>query len=134
MAAKVREGGCLCGALRYRCTGEPIDVGYCHCRICQRSSGAPVVVWAVVRRSDFAWTAGDPSAFRSSAHAARLFCPRCGSPVAYQEDGEPDRIELNVAGFDDPAGLPPERHIWTASRIPWFETEDDLPRHREGHP
>ena len=39
------EGGCLCGAVRYRISAEPIDAGYCHCRMCQRSTGAPVVSW-----------------------------------------------------------------------------------------
>ena len=48
-------GGCFCGAVRYRVAGEPIDAGYCHCRMCQRSVGAPVVAWGSWHAAAFAW-------------------------------------------------------------------------------
>ena len=54
------QGGCLCGAVRYRISAEPIDAGDRHCRMCQRSTGAPVVSWLTMRNMGFAWTRGEP--------------------------------------------------------------------------
>lgn len=126
-----QEGGCLCGGVRYRITAAPEGVGYCHCRMCQRSAGAPVLVWASVPGEAFAWTRGRPRAYRSSAKAERLFCPDCGCQLAFVADDEPGRIELTVPTLDDPTIARPAHHIWTSSRLPWFETADALPRHAE---
>ena len=68
------EGGCLCGKVRFRVTAEALDSGYCHCRMCQRNSGAPVVAWVTFPRTGFAWIAGKAAEYPSSAHAKRLFC------------------------------------------------------------
>jgi hypothetical protein len=130
----VREGGCLCGAVRYRTAVEPIATFYCHCRMCQRAAGAPVVAWATVLTAAFAWTGAEPRRYRSSAKVERLFCPDCGTPLAARTLAEPDRLDLAVATLDDPADVPPVRHDWVSSRLPWFETTDGLPRHREACP
>ena len=83
------EGGCLCGAVRYRIGAEPDHAGYCHCRMCQRAAGAPVVAWLTVARAAFAWTRGEPAVYRSSAKAERLFCGACGTQLAFREIAEP---------------------------------------------
>lgn len=127
----VREGGCLCGAVRYRIEAEPTDIAYCHCRMCQRSSGAPVMLWATVPAGAFRWTRGRPSPYRSSDRAGRLFCGECGSQLAFKVVSEPEKIDVTVASLDDPTGIRPEYHIWTASRMDGFETTDTLPRHAE---
>jgi hypothetical protein len=126
-------GGCLCGSLRYSARGEPVDAAYCHCRICQRSSGAPVLAWASFPKESFAYTLGSPASYRSSPGAVREFCPKCGTQIAFRGDGAAT-VDFNVASLDEPAALPPEYHIWTDSRIPWFETADALPRHRDAGP
>ena len=127
-----REGGCLCGAVRYRLAAEPIGPGYCHCRMCQLSAGAPVMVWTDAPEGAFAWTKGRPRAYRSSASAERLFCPDCGTQLAFRPLGEgPDQLELNVVTLDDPSDMAPGHHIWTSSRLPWFETVDQLPRYEK---
>ena len=61
------EGGCFCGAIRYRVTGEPIDAGYCHCRMCQLSAGAPAVAWGTWEIGRFQWLSGEPRTLQSSA-------------------------------------------------------------------
>jgi hypothetical protein len=134
VSGKVREGGCLCGAVRYRLVGEPVVTFYCHCRMCQRAAGAPVVAWATVRAAALAWTGAEPRRHRSSAKAERLFCADCGTPLAAQTLAEPDLLDLAVATLDDPADAPPERHDWESSRLPWFDTTDDWPRHKEACP
>ncbi len=127
------DGGCLCGAVRYRITMAPLDSDYCHCRMCQKSSGGPVQVSAEIPVAGFAFVKGAPKAYRSSPRARRYFCADCGSQLTFRKDDAPGTVWVNTPTLDDPAAVPPRLHIWRESRIPWFEAADDLPRHdREG--
>lgn len=128
------EGGCLCGAVRYRLRSRPVDAGYCHCRLCRRSSGAPVQLFAAVPRRDFEWLRGAPRSYRSSSFGERWFCGECGTQLCMQVDHEPDTTDFTVASLDDPVAIRPEFHIWTASRLEWFDTRDALPRHKGDRP
>jgi hypothetical protein len=112
--------------VRYRITGNVIDSGYCHCRICQRSVGAPVLAWITVKMDEFAYTKGAPASFRSSPKVLREFCQSCGTQLALRCEG---KIDITSASLDDPSAHAPDYHIWRMSRIAWFETTDDLPRH-----
>lgn len=123
------EGGCLCAKVRFRVTAEPLDSGYCHCRMCQRNSGAPVVAWVTFAAPSFSWIAGTPSTYASSAHARREFCAACGSYLVFRDDAFPAEVSINTASFDDPAAFPPRMHIFAESRIPWFHIDDDLPNY-----
>ena len=127
------EGGCLCGNLRYS-GSDPIDAGYCHCRLCQLSSGAPVLAWVGLARRNFAYDRGNPASYRSSEHGTREFCSGCGTQIAFRDARTPERIDLNIASLDDPEAVTPQYHIWTASRIAWFDTADDLPRYADDGP
>jgi hypothetical protein len=122
-----REGGCLCGQIRFRVTATPLDSGYCHCRMCQKNSGAPAVAWVTFPAAGFSWTAGHPSVFASSARARREFCAVCGSYMVFRSDDAPSEVSVNTASFDDPGAFPPKMHIYTDSRIPWFHIRDELP-------
>jgi hypothetical protein len=113
------EGGCLCGAVRYRISAEPRSADYCHCRNCRRAAGAPVVARLIVPNSGFAWIRGDPAVYRSSAEAERLFCSACGTQLALRD--EPDYLDVTLASLDNPEAVRPSYHIWTTSRISWFE-------------
>ena len=129
------EGGCLCGAVRYRVSLPPLDSGYCHCRLCQKSSGGPVQASAEIPFAGFALIRGALKAYRSSATAVRHFCPDCGSQVTFRAAADPTYVSVNTPTLDRPEALPPRRHIWCESRIAWFETADELPRHdRDGPP
>jgi hypothetical protein len=121
-------GGCLCGRIRYRCTAEPIDSGYCHCRMCQRLSGAPALTWATIRLEDFAYIQGAPTVFRSSPNGERRFCPTCGAQIEFRPTGGARTVAINTGTLDEPADAPPRRHIFCDSRVPWFDTADALPR------
>jgi hypothetical protein len=122
------EGGCLCGAVRYRISSAPHDAGYCHCRMCQRATGAPVVPWLTMASDGFAWTRGTPAVYRSSPGAVRLFCGTCGTQMVFRTDAEPHLLDVTLASLDDPAAVRPDHHSWTESRIDWFDTADDLSR------
>ena len=129
------EGGCLCGRLRYRVTMPPIDSGYCHCRMCQKSSGAPLQASAEVPIAGFAFIRGEAKSYRSSTFAERQFCPDCGSQLTFRAIENPTYVSINTPTLDRPEALPPRMHIWRESRIPWFEVDDSLPRYeREGPP
>lgn len=134
MADERWTGGCLCGAVRYSLASTPFDVGYCHCRICQRTSGAPVMVFGTVPLTDFRLAEGSPRRRRSSDFGERWFCGDCGSPLAIRVDFQPDTIDIPLASLDDPALVAPCFHLWTSSRIPWFDTRDTLPRHEGFRP
>jgi hypothetical protein len=131
------EGGCLCGALRYRVDAEPLDTGYCHCTMCRRSTGAPVLAWASVPAAAFAYTEGQPTVYLSSSWGQREFCAGCGAQICYRDQGSaetPKTVEINSGCLDDPAAAPPRHHIYDADRIPWFETADALPRYAGAKP
>jgi hypothetical protein len=124
------EGGCLCGSLRFRVTAPPLDAGYCHCRMCQLNSGAPVVAWVTFPSASFSWIAGEPGRYASSAYAERDFCAKCGSYLVFVSTKSPTEVSVNTASFDAPAAFAPRKHIYVESRIPWFKTADDLPLHQ----
>ena len=126
------EGGCLCGAIRYRLGGEITESAYCHCRTCQQQSGAPVVAWFALAPTQFAYTKGAPKIYRASARAGREFCANCGTYLLFREDDPAATLGVNTATLDDPAQVPPAFHIWHQSHIAWFDTADGFPRHQQG--
>lgn len=122
-------GGCLCGRLRYRVALPPVDAAYCHCRLCRRSAGAPVLAWASFPGAAFRYVKGEPRVYRSSRKAMRDFCGDCGTQLTFRSDRS-DEVDVTLASLDEPRRIVPEYHIWTMSRVPWFDTRDALPRHR----
>jgi hypothetical protein len=123
------EGGCLCGAIRYRLESAPFDAGFCHCRICQLASGAPALAFATVPRKDFTVLRGTPVRRASSDFGERWFCGQCGTQLTMLVTHQPDTIDFTIATLDSPDDVRPSFHIWTRSRISWFEIGDDAPRH-----
>ncbi|HEY0413413.1 MAG TPA: GFA family protein [Allosphingosinicella sp.] len=129
-------GGCACGAVRYALKSAPFDAGWCHCRTCQRNSGAPAMVFASVPAGDLVWTEGADKvkSFKSSAFGHRAFCGECGTPFLMQVDHQPETVDFSVATLDAPDRVAPGFHIFWGSRIGWFEPKDDLPRHDRFRP
>lgn len=130
----VAEGGCLCGELRYQVTRDPIDTGYCHCEICRRSTGAPVLVWASFPIDSFSYTKGQPKIFHSSSNGQRQFCAECGTQICYRDTLNAETVDVNVGSLDSPQAYPPGCHIYTKDQISWFETTDHLPRYEHSEP
>jgi hypothetical protein len=126
-------GGCLCGAVRYR-AATMSRVGLCHCRMCQKASGAPVVAWLMVPTTAFSFTQGTPVSYRSSPRAVRHFCGACGSQLTSWLDENPSEVDVNLATLDHPEVVVPQYHIYTASQMPWLVIHDDRPRFRGDRP
>ena len=122
------EGGCLCGAIRYRVTAEPLARTICHCRSCRLASGAPTVAWSVFRPEDFAFVRGEPLRFSSSPSVIRSFCGRCGTPLTYQHTERPAAIDVTTATFDHPVLFPPAKEIWIEHRIEWEPVNEAIPQ------
>lgn len=123
------EGGCLCGVVRYRVSGEPLARTICHCRSCRRASGAPSVAWAVFCPGDFEYLQGAPARFESSPTVTRTFCGRCGTPLTYQTSKRPGAIDVTTASFDAPELLPPTKEIWTEHRTAWEPVNEAIPQY-----
>lgn len=117
----IYEGGCLCGAVRYRIDGEPLSAGYCYCRMCQRAAGAPVVAWVAFRRDSFRFVTGQPHALRASARAVRRFCADCGGALTFEYSADTETIDVTIASLDDPGSTEPLYEIWTSSKPPWLD-------------
>lgn len=127
------QGGCLCGAIRYKVDVEGGVVDYCHCRMCQRASGAPVVAWAQVAPARFTVTKGAPKTYESSRIASRHFCGACGSQVFMSDPGG-HSIGFSLGTLDEPERVQPTVHGWTSAQLSWLHLEDDLPRYPEAPP
>ena len=123
------EGGCRCGAVRYRADGGPLWVSHCHCTECRRSSGAPVSTFVGVRTDAFAFATGTPASYESSPDVWRKFCGACGTALTYEAAVYPGEVHIMAGTLDAPASLAPERHVFDRDRLPWLALADDLPRH-----
>jgi hypothetical protein len=119
-------GGCQCGAVRFAVYGDPIKIGICHCRMCQKAVAGPFAVLAEVPQQQFAWTRGAPAAFQSSSRALRDFCAACGTPLSYRHPGGPI-IELLTGAFDQPDRVPPGYAVGTESMLAWLAEIAALP-------
>ncbi|MGH8597615.1 MAG: GFA family protein [Gammaproteobacteria bacterium] len=129
MTNKTYSGGCQCGAVRYRISGEFGRSGICHCRMCQKAFGSWGAALVTIPATSLAWTRGTPSIFRSSSIVARGFCKDCGTPLYMREDGHPD-YDLAIGTLDDPNVSAPIEQVGIESKLAWFDTLAALPAHR----
>jgi hypothetical protein len=125
-------GGCYCGDIRYEATGTPFHETVCHCTICRRVSGAPMVAWFSVTPQDFRWVRGAPTQFKSP-QAVRSFCARCGSQLTFVHDDSANEIAITTASLDDPNALPPWAHIYAGTKLRWVKLADGLPEYPDSH-
>ena len=132
-SAKSKTGGCMCGAVRYEVSGEPIWVGHCHCVSCRRHTGAPVVTFVCFKKEQVAFTKGERRIYNSSPGVGRAFCGQCGTPLTWEGQSEvPERgmiVEFHISTLDDPDAFIPTNHLFYPERIAWFDVADDLPRY-----
>jgi hypothetical protein len=132
MAAE-RTGGCLCGAVQYESSGEPLFSLQCHCRDCQKSSGTAYIAAMRVPAAGFRITRGAPKRYIAKSDAgnqiARVFCGDCGSPLYVQVSTRPDIVGLRVGTLDDPSLFRADADIFTKSAQPWDHMNPDLPKY-----
>ncbi len=123
-AAATHDGGCTCRQVRYRLTSGPLFVHCCHCRWCQRETGTAFALNAMIEADRVELLAGEvefvdtPSNSGKGQRIAR--CPRCRIALWSNYAGAGDAVRfVRVGTLDDPDRLPPDIHIFTASKQPW---------------
>ena len=121
------KGRCLCGAVRFVATGEPISVAWCHCESCRRHSGAPVSVFVAYSRDAYRVTEGEITKFNSSPGRLRGFCARCGSTLTCEGESSPE-MHFHIGAFAEAARFQPTRHIFPEERLPWLNLTEGSAR------
>lgn len=122
------EGGCLCGAVRYRADGPPRWIAHCHCRSCRRQTGSTFATYLSVDRARFAFTVGEPVRFPSSEGVVRASCGRCGTPLTYESVRWADETHILLGTLDRPELFPPQAHAYVDEKLPWLRIDDGLPQ------
>jgi hypothetical protein len=128
----IREGGCLCGAVRFKAEGEPINVRICHCRNCQKAMGSPFYARALYPQSALA-IEGETVNYPSSKTLGRVFCKACGTRLfSWRSNGTAAGVAL--ATFDDRNAFAPTEHIWVSEKMHWVTLDDGLPQYPQAVP
>ena len=126
-----RTGGCLCGAVRYRVSGDLRPIIMCHCTQCRRMTGH-VMAATAARRADFHLVAeAGLKWYAASEQARRGFCTRCGSTLFWDGVGR-DYISIAAGTLDDSSGLKVAHHIFVAEKGGYYEIEEGVPQSRDG--
>ena len=123
-------GGCLCGAVRYRITAEPIAVRACWCRLCQylgAGSGTVNAVFPTAAVHLEGVLATHSVVADSGNRMHRGFCPTCGTPVTSAAEERPQMLVLRVGTLDDPNAVRPAVTIWTAVAPGWACIDANIP-------
>ena len=123
----VYEGGCLCGKIRWRASGKELYATNCHCRQCNKHTGAAFGTGVGFKPGNVTWVNEEPTFYQSSPNAKRGFCSRCGSSVSWHYLD--DEIALLIGSFDHPEEIQPSAHMMTEKLLPWLKIDDGLPRY-----
>ena len=122
-------GRCLCGAITYAADAPPLWQMHCHCDSCRRATGAAFASFFGLKDGTWRWTGATPAAYRSSPDVLRLFCPHCGTPMAYCSTRFPGETHFHAGTLDHPETYRPTAHVHVAEAQPWADIHDGLPRH-----
>lgn len=125
------EGGCICGAVRYRVVARPLGVYNCHCKDCQRSAGSAFSASMIVPRESFAVIAGETETYDKRAQSGRTVrqhsCPVCATRLFNEPLSSTDLVVVRPGTLDDSSWAVPVGAIWTDSRAPWVAIDPDAP-------
>ena len=130
MSDLLREGGCSCGAVRYRLTSEALFTHCCHCLNCQRQTGSAFVINVLIEADRVELLAGDPEPVdvpRDDGTTQTIFrCPTCRVAV-FSQYGRPEVRFVRAGTLDDPSSVAPDVHIYTRSKVPWVTLPESVP-------
>lgn len=121
------QSSCLCGDVRWDADGPLRSLSHCHCSRCRKQHGVAFASYVMTPAEGFRLHgSGSVAGFETSPGFERRFCSRCGSPVP----SEPQQgfAVVPAGSFDGDPGIRPQLHIFVASKAPWYEIPDSLPR------
>jgi hypothetical protein len=125
------DGGCACGAVRYRIDATPMFVHCCHCRDCQRQTGSAFVLNALIEADRVTLLSGAPTPWRMPTDSGRPHdiqrCPQCQTALWSEYGGVAQLRFMRVGTLDDPTALKPDVHIYIRSKQPWVSLPPDVP-------
>ena len=123
------EGGCSCGAVRYRLSAEPMFVHCCHCLDCQKQTGGAFAINALIEtdRIEISGEAPEPVSMPTpSGRPHDVYrCPHCKVAVWSDYGRRPSLRFVRVSTLDAPHAIAPDAHIFTRSKVPWVRIPDD---------
>lgn len=124
------KGSCLCGAVQFQSTAEPLAVGHCHCVDCRKSSGTGHCTHIVIPKDAFS-VSGEVTFYERPADSGNIvsrgFCPSCGSAIYSKNSGMPEMVFPRASSLDDPDVVTPAMVVY-ASRAPtWDYMDSSLP-------
>jgi hypothetical protein len=125
-----REGGCACGAVRYRLASDPLFTHCCHCLNCQRQTGSAFVINLLIEADRVELLAEEPQPVdvpRDDGSVQRIFrCPACQVAV-FSEYGRPEVRFVRGGTLDEPSSVEPDVHIYTRSKLSWVTLPEKTP-------
>ena len=129
-------GGCLCGAVRYRCSSQPVFMLNCHCRDCQRAGGGAYSPTVIVPAESLRITNGRAESYivgaASGNEATRNFCADCGSQLFAYSSGRHEFIGIKAGSLDDSRWFKPMADVWVSSAQPWDCLDASIPKMPKG--
>ena len=133
--AETYDGGCSCGAVRFRLTGAPMFVHCCHCRDCQRQTGSAFAINALTETARIEILSGEPKPVSMPTDSGRPHdiyrCPHCKVAVWSDYGRRPYLRFVRVGALDDPSAIVPDVHIYTRSKLPWVALPAGVPAFAE---
>ena len=126
------EGGCVCGAVRYRLTAPPLIVHACHCRDCQKMTGSAFVLNMWIEKNCVETDHGAPKSFTLPAGSGKLhevfYCGNCMTRLWSKYHAAPgDTLLVRVGTLDHPERVEPDVHIFTRSKLSWLQLPPGKP-------
>ncbi len=132
MSEQHAEGGCLCGAVRFRLTGEILGFQYCHCSRCRKFTGSAHAANLFTRPADLEWLQGVDTLgsylLEGEPPFPTAFCSKCGSGMPSMSSTGKYWV-VPAGGLDHDPRARPTRSIFWDSRAPWYRHVDELPQH-----
>ena len=125
------QGGCLCGAVRYRIDRRFLNAIHCHCQMCRKAHGGAFSTHVVARHDQVVWLAGrdELGTYESSPGGFREFCTHCGTHVLVHGQTGDDTLAIPAGTLDGDPALTILGHMFAEAAVSWLEVDDGLPRH-----
>jgi hypothetical protein len=124
------EGGCGCGAVRYRLASDPLFIHCCHCLNCQRQTGSAFAINMLIEADRLEVLTGELQPVdvpRDDGSMQRIYrCPSCQIAV-YSEYTRPEVRFVRAGTLDTPSSVAPDIHIFTKSKLPWVTLPESVP-------